>query len=61
MPSPAWLRVGTDLVDESGDEWLIRGVEPDRVTLQHPDRGIHQVLREDLVAWVEDGRWTVLE
>lgn len=60
MTGPDWLAVGTDLVDEDGDRWLIRDVQPGRVRLQNPDRGVHELRTEDLIAWVRTGRWEVL-
>lgn len=47
------------LVDEDGDEWMVRACSPTSVTLHHHRRGVHRLRRDDLEAWIEAGRWTV--
>lgn len=59
MSRPDWLEVGTDLIDEEGEQWMIREYAGDSVWVQHPSRGVHRLLTTDLVAWVESGRWRV--
>ena len=53
------VEVGTMLVDEDGDEWMVRACSPTSVTLHHHRRGVHRLRRDDLEAWIEAGRWTV--
>jgi len=57
--SPGWLAVGTALRDPDGERWRVRSTGATTVRVQHPERGVHRLRREDLVAWVEAGDWTV--
>ena len=53
------LAPGTMLVDEDGDEWLVRSCTAVWVTVQHPRRGVHRLRRSDLEAWIDTNRWSI--
>jgi len=57
MDTPDWLREGAVLRDRDDERWEILSIGPARITVAHPDRGRHDLLREDLVAWVASGEW----
>lgn len=57
MGTPDWLDVGASVRDPDDERWTIREVGPAWVAVQHPERGVHRLLKDDLVAWVEDGDW----
>ena len=56
-----WLLAGTVVWDQDGERWVIESVGVDRVVVQHGDRGRHELLQRDLVTWVEDGEWKLVE
>jgi hypothetical protein len=61
VTTPDWLREGAVVWDWDDERWEILALGPQRVTVGHPDRGRHELLREDLVAWVESGEWETTE
>lgn len=61
MSSPDWLHEGGTLRDPEDEQWRILSIGVRWVELGHPDRGKHRLLREDLIAWVEEGRWRTLQ
>lgn len=58
MSSPNWLSEAASVWDSDGDRWVIRSIGAEWVEIGNTDRGVHRILRSDLVDWVEDGEWS---
>lgn len=60
MFDPSWLAVGTALADPDGERWFVHGVTYEHVRVEHPDRGVFRLRKNDLLRWVDRGEWTVV-